>query len=339
MARFLLARLASSLVLLLVASTCGYFLAASTLDPRANFEGRSPAPPADAVERTLDELNLNDEVPVWERFSRWAGGVLRGDLGTSITGEPVGPELARRLVVSLRLLLAGALLGVVLGLGIGALSAARHHRLVDHAATLASFVILSTPVFVLAVALKLAALQVNQAVGASLVYYTGDATPGLQGSWWRLAADQVQHLVLPTLAIALGQAAFFSRYQRATALDVATSDHVRAARARGLSRRRALLKHGLPSAVAPVLTLFAYQFGLLITGAAVVEKVFGWHGIGAWFIDSVRTNDVNAVVAVTVLAAVLVLLAGLLADLGHALLDPRLTSDSRQLASVAPVGS
>jgi peptide/nickel transport system permease protein len=101
------------------------------------------------------------------------------------------------------------------------------------------------------------------------------------------------------------------------------ADFLRTAQAKGLRRRTALVKHGLRTALIPMATFFAYSFGLLLTGATFTEKIFGWHGMGEWFIDSISQNDVNVVVAVIVFQAVLILLAGLLSDVLYAALDPR----------------
>jgi peptide/nickel transport system permease protein len=167
------------------------------------------------------------------------------------------------------------------------------------------------------------ALNLNQVAGTQLLDYTGEYTPGLSGGSVHLFLDRIRHLILPTLSIVLGQAAFFSRYQRNAMLDVLGSDFLRTAQAKGLRRRQALIKHGLRTALIPMATFFAYNFGLLLTGATFTEKIFGWHGMGEWFVDSVTTNDINAVVAVTLFAAVLVLIAGMLSDLAYVILDPR----------------
>jgi peptide/nickel transport system permease protein len=117
--------------------------------------------------------------------------------------------------------------------------------------------------------------------------------------------------------------AVYSRYQRNSFLDVMGSDFLRTAQAKGLRRRKALVKHGLRTALIPMTTFFAYSFGLLLTGAAFTEKIYGWHGMGEWFIDAIGNNDVNVVAAVIVFSAVLILIAGLIADLLYAALDPR----------------
>jgi peptide/nickel transport system permease protein len=322
-ARFLLRRLLNYAVLVALATTLGYFLAGATLHPRANYEGRNPPLPAASIDRQLNDLNLNDKTPIVQRFERWLGGVVHGDFGRTVGGDSVTTEMRRRMGVSLRLLIIGSLLGGVIGVGVGVLGAIRQYRLSDYATTALSFVILSTPVFLVAVLLKVAALNVNQLAGVQLLDYTGEYTPGLSGGWAHILLDRVRHLILPTLSIVLGQAAFFSRYQRNAMLDVLGSDFLRTAQAKGLRRHQALIKHGLRTALIPMATFFAYNFGLLLTGATFTEKIFGWHGMGEWFVDSVTTNDINAVVAVTLFAAVLVLIAGMMSDIAYAILDPR----------------
>jgi peptide/nickel transport system permease protein len=321
--KFLLRRFANYVVLIALATTLGYILAANSLHTRSNYAGRHPAPPKAVIDRALDDLNANDETPVLTRFGHWASGVAHGDFGKTVGGQSVTTEMGRRVGVSLRLLLIGSVLGGVLGVGVGVWGAIRQYKPSDHIATVLSFVVLSIPVFLLAVLLKVGALNVNQRVGHTIFYYTGEFTPGLQSGWWSRAVDRFQHFILPTLSLVLGQIAFYSRYQRNAMLDVLGSDFLRTAQAKGLRRRNALVKHGLRTALIPMATFFAYEFGLLLTGATFTEKIFGWHGMGEWLIDSVTSNDVNAVVAVILFVAVLVLIAGMLADLALATLDPR----------------
>jgi peptide/nickel transport system permease protein len=323
MVKFLLRRFVNYLVLVLLAAFVGYFLAALSLNPRANFEQRNPPPPLAVVDRQLYELNLNDKTPVVARFATWITGVVHGDFGKTVGGDSVAIEMSRRIGVSLRLLLLGSVLGALFGVLAGVVSAVRQYRFSDYSLTLISFLVLSTPVFLVAVLLKVGGLWVNQAAGTNVFYYTGEFTPGLQAGFWQLVVDRVQHIILPTLAVALPGIAGYSRYQRSAMLDVLGSDFLRTARAKGLRNRRVLFTHGLRTALIPMATFFAYDFGLLLVGATFVEKIFAWHGMGEWFVDSVTTNDVNVVAAVTLFAAVLVLIAGLLADLAYAALDPR----------------
>jgi len=324
MAKFLLRRLANYLILVAVATSCAYILAAISLHPRANFEGRNPPPPEAAVDARLTELNLNDKTPVLQRYKTWAKGVLHGDFGKTWEGESVNAEMGRRIGVSLRLLLIATIVGGTLGVLAGAWGAIRQYQFSDHAVTMLSFVILSIPVFVLAVVLEIAAVGFNNATGAKVFEYTGEFTPGLQGGFWTHAVDRVQHLILPSLTLILGEIAIFSRYQRSAMLDVLGQDFVRTAQAKGLRRRGALLRHALRTALIPAVTYFIYNFGILFDGATFTEKIFGWHGMGEWFVDSVTRQDTNAVAAVTCFAAIMILLAGLISDVAYAMLDPRI---------------
>ncbi|MFI9273689.1 ABC transporter permease [Kitasatospora sp. NPDC052896] len=324
MLRYLAKRLAYYLLLLVVAVFLAFALASSALNPRAYFEAKQPRPSAAAVDRQLTALGINDRTPVVIRFGHWADrAVLHGDLGQSIHNTSINAEFGRRVWVSLRLLVIGSLLGMLLGVAAGAWGAVRQYRVSDRALTIASFVLLSTPVFLLALFLKNGAIAINQASGHQLINFTGYQTPGLTGGIGARLADWGVHLLLPTLSLALTGLAQYSRYQRGTMLDVLGSDYLRTAEAKGLSRRRVLVKHGLRTAVIPMATLFAYSFLGILTGATFTEEIFGWHGMGEWFISAVQENDTNAVVAVNLFTAVVVLASGFLADALHAALDPR----------------
>nr|WP_203600590.1 ABC transporter permease [Streptomyces sp. SID10853] len=317
-------RLGYYAVLLLVAICLSYLLASLALDPRAYYEGRQPPLSPSSVDHHLTALGVNDHTPLLSRFATWAGHALRGDLGQTIDGTSVGAEFGRRIGVSLRLLLLGSILGTVVGVLAGAWTAVRQYRFSDRTVTLISFVLLSTPVFLLAVLLKIGAIWFNQKAGSDVIEFTGEKTPGLDSGFLAVLKDRSVHLLLPTVSIALGTIAGYSRYQRSTMLDVLGSDYLRTAQAKGLTRRTALLKHGLRTALIPMSTYFSYGFLALFTGATFTETIFGWHGMGEWFVSSIGKNDVNSVVAVNVFAAVLVLLSGFLADVLHAALDPRI---------------
>ena len=216
------------------------------------------------------------------------------------------------------------MIGIAVGVLVGVGSAIRQYRASDYAATLFSFLVLSTPVFLIGTLLKFGGLQLNEAAGTTVLYFTGEFSPSFQGSWWSALLDRLSHLVLPTLAIALTQIAYYSRYQRSAMLDVLGSDFLRTAQAKGLTRRRAMFKHGLRTALIPMATLFAFGIGLLITGGVFTERIFGWYGMGDWFIYGVTLNDTNIVATVTLFVAVLVLFSGWLSDVLYAALDPRI---------------
>jgi peptide/nickel transport system permease protein len=327
MARFLFRRLIYLALLVVVSASVAYVLAATQLNPRSRYEGRNPPPPEAVVDAALEALNMNDKTPLLARFGRWASGVVDGDLGRTIDNTSVNAEIGRRIFVSLRLLLIGAFMGTLIGVCLGAYGAVRQYELSDHLLTLFSFVALSIPVVVLAVLFKNAGIGLNNVLGftgeAKLLYTTGEITPGLVTWSWEGIINRLSHLVLPSLVLGTVTAAFYGRYQRNAMLDVLGSDFLRTARAKGLRRWHALVKHGLRTALIPMATFFAYQFALLFVGATFTEKIFGWHGMGEFFVDSVTKNDVNSVAGVTLFVAVLVLIAGFLADVVYAALDPR----------------
>lgn len=321
MAGFLLRRALNYVVLLLLASFLTFTVASLTFNPLESLEQRNPRPPQSVIDAKAEELHLNDPVP--QRYLIWVSGAVRGDFGTTLSGQPVSEELPRRVAVSLRLLILGSVVGTVLGVLIGAAGAIRQYKFSDYFTTVVSLLILSTPVFLLATLLKYGALEINSMAGQQVLLYTGETSAGHIEGFGAQMVDRLQHLVLPTLAIALGGMAGYSRYQRNAMLDVLQSDFIRTARAKGLTRTKALYKHGLRTALIPMATLFAYSLGGLITGATFTEKIFGWHGVGEWLVDSINAQDVYVVVTVTVFAGLVVLISGLLSDIVYAILDPR----------------
>lgn len=321
MTRFLARRLLNYLVLLALASFLTYCLTSLAFNPLESLMQRSPPPPQTVIDTKAAELGLNKPIPI--RYANWVSHAVRGDFGATITGQPVSRELWRRIGVSLRLLVVGSLAGTVLGVVLGAWGAIRQYRFSDRFVTMVALLVLSTPTFVVANLLILSALRINWALGVQLFDYTGETSPGVAGGLWVNLFDRLQHLVLPSLTLALGAAAGFSRYQRNAMLDVLGQDFIRTARAKGLTRRRALFKHGLRTALIPMATLFAYGVAGLVTGAVFVEKIFGWHGMGEWMIRGIATQDTNIVAAITVFSGTVVLLAGLLSDIIYAALDPR----------------
>jgi peptide/nickel transport system permease protein len=320
---YILKRFANFAVLVIIAATAGYFLASLALFPRGNFENANPPIPQETIEDYLNRANVNDRDPIIERYSRWMPGVLTGDFGVDLNGRSINEEFGRRVFVSLRLLVLGSVLGASLGVIIGVRSAVRQYKAFDKSFGYLSYFILATPVFLLAILLKFVGINFNDFVGTTVFYTQGEYSAGFEGSTWAFIGNRLQHLILPTLSIGLGSIAFYSRYQRNSMLDVLSSDHLRTARAKGLTKRQALFRHGLRVAISPMATFFAYGFGLLVAGAAFTETIYGWYGMGQWFVYSIGVNDINAVAAVVTFTAVLVLFAGFLADILLAILDPR----------------
>jgi peptide/nickel transport system permease protein len=321
MIRFLARRFLNYIVLLVLASFLAFCLASVTFRPLDTYTQRHPPPPKELVARKAAELGLDKPIPL--RYGRWVAGVAHGDFGKTVTGHPVSGELWHRIGISLRLVVTGSVLGTIIGVILGAWGAIRQYRLSDRVITVLSLILLSIPSFVLAGLLILVALRVNNFIGVRIFLYTGETSPIPPGGLWDQLVDRVQHLVLPTLTLALLGMAGFSRYQRNAMLDVLGEDFIRTARAKGLTRRRALFKHGLRTALIPLATLFAYGISGLVVGAIFVEKIFGWHGMGEWVVLGISTQDTNVVAAITLFSGLAILLAGLLSDIFYAVLDPR----------------
>jgi peptide/nickel transport system permease protein len=326
MLTFLARRFVNYLILVFLATSLAYLLGSMTLDPRARYEGRNPSIPESTIHANLQDRNADPSTPVLVRYGHWISGVVRGDFGKRIVGEDtVASELGRRIGVSLRLLLIGTTLGAIGGVLVGVLGAVRQRKPADVSSTVASYVVLASPVVVLIIVVQTIFLWINHKAGnPSLFPATGEYNSQLHGfSFW---TDRARRLVMPTIVLTLLGAAFYSRYQRSAMLDVLSSDFLRTARAKGLTRQQALFKHGVRTALIPMVTFFAYSFGLLLTGATFTEKLFNWLVMGDYLIDSIRDHDVNAVAAVTCFTAVLVLLSGVLSDVLYAALDPRVRS-------------
>lgn len=320
MTRFLIRRLVNYAILLTLATFLTFALTSVTFHPLDSLLQRNPRPPQSVIDAKAHDLGLDK--PLLPRYANWVSGAVHGDFGKTVTGQPVSEELGRRVWTSLRLVAIGSILGSIIGVIIGAWGAIRQYRFSDRTITVLALLILSAPTFVIANMLILGALGVNEVLGFELFQYTGETSPYAAGGWHGFV-DRLQHLVLPTATLALGAIAGYSRYQRNAMLDVLGQDFIRTARAKGLTRRQALFKHGLRTALIPMATLFAYGVAGLVTGAVFVEKIFGWHGMGEWMVQGINGQDANIVAAFTLFSGTTILIGGLLSDVVYAALDPR----------------
>ena len=294
-------------ILSLIATCLAYILASVLLKPQDRFYGMNPRPPQSSIDASLNAMGVNPDVPVLVRLWNW--------LVNLFTQFSLG--------ASLRLLLIGSILGAIVGVLLGVWGAVRQYRASDQIVTYSSYIVFATPTFVIGVLLMIAATSFNNAVGTQVIRFTGEYTAGISGGWWDIALDRAIHLLLPTIALVLISASSYSRYQRSVMLDVLGADYIRTARAKGLPRSKALVRHGVRIALIPMSTFFAYSFGTLIAGSAMLEIVFSWRGMGQFQLNAVTQNDINAVAGSTLFVAVLVLLSSTLSEVLYAALDPR----------------
>ncbi|SDD91481.1 ABC transporter permease [Auraticoccus monumenti] len=323
MGLFILKRLLNYAVLLFVAISLTYFLAASQLNPRALWELANPPIPPQTIEASLRSKNLSDEVPLLQRYWTWLTGVvLHWDWGESPRTGDIAPEIGRRIGVSIRLITLGSLGGIALGVLVGAWTATRQYRLSDRAITLGSLAIYSVPVFVLISVIQVLATSFNDTTGWRVFEFVGETgqVGSYPGAW---LVDRAQHLLLPTVVLVLANAAFFSRIQRNLMLDALGSDYVRTARAKGLRQGRAVMKHALRTSLIPTGTYFAFSVATLFLGSTFVEVLFSFHGMGEFAITTIQGQDVHGAVAVAAFGGVCVLVGATLSDFMVAALDPR----------------
>ncbi|AZS37232.1 Putative peptide transport permease protein [Microbacterium lemovicicum] len=327
MTLYIVRRFINYAILSLVATCLAYILASVVLDPAERFYGKNPRPPQASIDASLNAMGVNPDVPVLVRLWNWLVGLFtQFSLGQTVGGQSVTEEIITRSGASLRLLLIGSLIGAVLGVVLGVWGAVRQYKASDQVVTYSSFLVFATPTFVIGVLLMIAATAFNNAVGSQVIQFTGEYTAGISGNWWDLALDRGIHLLLPTIALALIGAASYSRYQRSVMLDVLGADYIRTARSKGLQRNAALVRHGVRIALIPMTTFFAYSFGTLIAGSAMLEIVFSWRGMGQFTLEAVTKNDINVMAGSTLYIAVLVLLSSTLSEVLYSALDPRVRS-------------
>ena len=322
MLRYIGKRMLNYLVLLYVAVSLTFLLAATQLNPRALWAVRQPPVDPAIVEAQLLKYNLSDTVPLFERYWVWLSGVFRGDWGYSPLGVAVSDEIAARMWVSLRLLLIGTLVGLVLGVAAGAWTATRQYRASDRVVTAVSLLIISTPAFVIGHLTQIGATWFNNATSSRFFEFIGE-TGDVGGYPLAWLVDRLQHLFLPTLVLIVLGAASMSRIQRNLMLDSLGADYVRTARAKGLPQGKAVMKHALRTALIPTGTYVAFSVATMFVGATFTERIFSFPGIGQYGVDTINKHDVNGVVAVTAFAGVCVLAGAVLSDIMVAILDPR----------------
>jgi peptide/nickel transport system permease protein len=302
MLRFLLSRLGQSVFILFGVTVITFALAFLVpADPVRMIAGRSATPAT--VENIRHQLGLDRPLP--EQYARYVTRLVHGDLGRSyMQRTEVSTLIASRLPATL-LLMAGAIFfELLIGLTAGIWAATRRGHFSDQAVMVASFVGVSAPQFL--VALLLLYVFANLLNLFPLGGY-GD----------------LHHLILPALTLGIGGGGWYSRVMRSSMADILRQDYIRTARAKGLKERKVVLVHGLRNAILPVVAMVGLDIGIFMSGAVVVESVYGWPGIGQLAWQAIQVIDIPIIMGVTLTAAVAIVLGNLLADLVTPFIDPR----------------
>jgi peptide/nickel transport system permease protein len=254
------------------------------------------------------------------------------DWGTSFQGAgDVWDLVFGRIGATFRLGLAALFLALVIGIPLGIYQAIRQYSFFDQLGTTAAFIAFSTPIFIVGVGLQLIfALYFEKWTGVKLFYVAGMNSPGYSDmSFWQQVADTLQHLVLPAVSIALISLAGYSRFQRASMLEVLHSDYLRTAKAKGLPRSRIIIKHALRNALIPIVTLFSSFLPMMLGGSVIIEWLFGIPGMGWLGWDSITLKDFPTLMALIYIDAIVVMLSILKTDILYVVVDPRISFQSQ----------
>jgi len=272
--------------------------------------GESATP--EAVQALSRKLGLDQ--PAVVRYGRWIAGLASGDMGTSVAYDtPIAELIGERLAVTAPLAALAMLLTTVIALTAGVYAASKHDRLGDIGVMTASQLGIAIPNFWFAILLILV-------FSVKLRWFSAGGFPGWAEDPWQA----LKALILPTVALAVVQAAILARITRSAVLDVMREDFVRTARAKGLNRRQVLWRHVLRNALVPVLTVMGLQFANLLTGTVIVENVFALPGLGRLVFQAIANRDLVVVQDVVMLLAAAVIVINLVVDLLYVVVDPRL---------------
>lgn len=322
MLRYLIRRLLWLALTLLVITAIVFviYFVLPPVSPAVLFAGKEATP--QLVATVQRELGLDH--PVWVQYLLFLKHLVLGDqfgwpgLGFSFVNHaPVRSLIAGRIVVTVVLAAGAAIIWLALGLTIGVISAVRQRTIWDRLSLGFVIFFISAPVFWLGLVL-LWVFWYKLGIAAGTGYFP----PGQYGvlTW-------LNHMILPWLTLALLYVGWYARMTRGAVLDTLRQDYVRTARAKGLREARILIRHVLRACITPVLTMFGMDLAALVSGTVIVEVVFNLNGLGQWVVQSVSSDDIPSVLAVTVLAALAVMVANLIVDILYAYIDPRIRYD------------
>ncbi|SNT21401.1 ABC transporter permease [Tropicimonas sediminicola] len=292
----------SALILLGVSFITFLLLYVLPADPVRQIAGRSAT--AQTVENIRHQLGLDQ--PLLVQYWRYLSGLVQGDMGRSyLQKTEVATLIASRLPATLLLMLGGIVCELLIGLTLGVVAAVFRGRPLDQGLMVTSFVAVSAPQFV---------------VGLLLLYLFA-----VQLGWFPIGGyGTFAHLVLPAITLGIMGSGWYSRMMRSSMVDVLRQDYIRTARAKGLTRRRILLRHALPNAILPIIAMIGIDIGIFMGGIVVVESVFGWPGIGQLAWQAIQRVDIPVIMGVTMVSATAIVLGNLLADLITPMIDPRI---------------
>jgi peptide/nickel transport system permease protein len=315
---FVIRRVLISIPVLIASTVVTFIIVKLTGDPLTYLKQRHPLPPRAFIQAEEHRLWLDRSWPA--QYWHWISNlVLHWNWGQPVQGhDNVSSDVFTALWITMRLVLISVVIALILAVFTGVISAVKQYSITDYTTTFLGFVFLSMPTFWFALLLKERGLQFNSLVGHRVFLTLGEPDN------WLSPSSLVAQLLLPTITLGLVGYASWSRFTRASMLEVLNSDYVRLARSKGLPPRTVLIRHALRTALIPLATVTALDIAALLGGAIITEFVFQWHGMGNLFVTSLFNLDFNVMLGWLLVTAVIVIAFNLLADILYGVLDPRI---------------
>ena len=316
---YVIRRVLIGILLLLFMSVA--FFALTRLTPGPPFTtGENPRAHQELIDRRLHNLGLDQ--PWYTQYPAYLNALVHGNLGDSyVYNQPVSKLLMERVPNSVLLLGVSLIVSLLIAIPLGIFAATRQYSKLDTTTSVASYVGISIPSFVLGIFLLLAGAVWLRHVTGGVFYFP---LFGMHKSDTTSLDDLAWHMVLPVVSLSILSIAGFSRFMRASMLEVLHQDYVRTAKAKGLPARAVNYKHALRNAILPIVTLVALQTPQFVSGAIITEGIFSWPGMGLLAFQATVTRDYPVILGVVMLVAALTVLFNLFADIAYAVVDPRI---------------
>jgi peptide/nickel transport system permease protein len=321
MLTYIVRRILYSIPVLIVSSFLSFVFVSEAGDPLAGLR-ENPRVSQLTLRHLVVQYHLNK--PVIERYWYWVKDVFEHKLGNSlVTFQPIWPDITRTMGHTAQVVLTAEIIALILGVSVGIFSAVKQYSVFDYFFTSLSFLGYAMPTFWLALLLQILFVDIYLHWHVRIFYTSGLNNIG-QGTW---SLDRLQHIALPVITLTVISFALYSRYMRASMLDVINTDYVRTARAKGVPERKVIMRHVFRNALIPLTTVSALNFGAVLGGAIITETVFSLDGFGYYFVQKLGQLDVYAVMGYLIVTSTIIIVFNLLADVLYGFLDPRIRYD------------
>ena len=321
MLTYITRRILYSIPVLIISTFLSFSFVSLAGDPTANLRA-NPQFSVVTYHNLQHKYHLDRSIPV--RYGYWVKDIFENKLGVSlVTSQPIWPDIKRTMGHTAQVIIIAEILALILGVAVGIFSAIRQYSPFDYFFTSLSFLGYAMPTFWLALLLQILFVDIYLKWHVR-IFYTSSLNSVGQGAW---SFDRLQHIGLPVITLTTISFALYSRYMRASMLDVINTDYVRTARAKGLSEWHVVMRHVVRNAMIPILTVAALNFGGVIGGALITESVFTLDGMGYYFVQKLGQLDLYAVMAYLLITAISIIVFNLIADILYGYLDPRIRYD------------